>query len=105
MSFDIDYAKLAKESGSRSSGPDFDLSEVEASSHGLDSYMGREEPKVASARRMIRVASMTQLQGFVRLSADSLVHLSTKDLWTAKREGDELVLERQFDDTGAPLRV
>jgi len=101
--FSIDYAALEKSvAGSPS---DFDLSTMEvASSSGTDAFLGRRTPKTASSHRL-RVASIDQLKGFMRLSQESLVHMSTQDLWFARREGDELVLERLFDDNGSPLKV
>ena len=36
---------------------------------------------------------------------DELVHKATKDLWAFKKDGDQYVIERLFDDTGKPLKV
>jgi hypothetical protein len=38
-------------------------------------------------------------------SGDELVHKATKDLWSFKKDGDNYVLERLFDNTGKPLKV
>ena len=36
---------------------------------------------------------------------DELVHKATKDLWSYRKDGDQYVIERLFDDTGKPLKV
>jgi hypothetical protein len=57
-----------------------------------------------------RVASLGDLAGFFGgslASADKsgeLVHKATKDLWSFRQEGGEYIIERLFDDTGAPLK-
>lgn len=52
----------------------------------------------------LRVASLGDLTEFLRLAEDTLIHKSNRDLWSFRREGDEYVLERLFDDTGQPLK-
>jgi len=37
--------------------------------------------------------------------ADELVHKSTQDLWSFKKNGDDFVIERLFNDTGSPLKI
>jgi hypothetical protein len=84
---------------------DFDISKFEVQpSTGLDCFLARNASMVTPTRR--KVASIQDLSSFVRLSADELVHKSTRDLWTIRRQGDGgLFVERTFDDNGAPLKA
>jgi hypothetical protein len=54
-----------------------------------------------------RIASLDDLSGFFRISADTLVHKADKDLWAVKTSPKGgFVIERLFDaDTKEPLRV
>lgn len=38
-------------------------------------------------------------------ASDELIHKSTKDLWSFKKQGEDFVIERLFNDTGSPLKV
>jgi len=86
---------------------DFDLGQMQVSgSPGLDSLFQREahilSPHVKSR---VKVASIGDIHNFVRLSSDTLIHKSDRDLWTLKKEADgNYFIERLFDDTGAPLK-
>ena len=84
---------------------DFDIGsmfQVQAAK-GLDAFFEREPQMVTPTRR--KVASIQDLSNFTRLSSDQLIHKSEKDLWAIKREADgSMVIERQFDDNGKPLR-
>ena len=53
----------------------------------------------------VKVGSLVQLNGFERVSAETLIHKSTQDLWAIKREGTEYFIERLFQDNGDPLKV
>lgn len=52
-----------------------------------------------------RVASIGDLSDFIKSAKDELVHKATKDLWSLRKEGNEFVIERLFDETGKPLKV
>ena len=84
---------------------DFDISSFEVQpSTGLDCFLTRNAHMVTPFRQ--RVASIQDLSSFIRLSTDELIHKSTRDLWTIRRQGDGgLFVERTFDDTGAPLKA
>lgn len=80
---------------------DFDFSDFSYGAGGLDQGL---KPRVKKASR-IRVASMKDLKGFVRIGAETLIHKSDRDLWTLRQAEDgTYILERQFDETGEPLR-
>jgi len=102
---------------------DFDLGTFEASASGLDAFFESEptvvtplqsqtspltaakapEPKRASFRK--RVASLEQLDGFIRVAEDQLVNKSSQDLWSLKQDGTgQYYIERMFDDAGGPLK-
>jgi len=87
---------------------DFDLGQMEVSgATGLDALFKREEhilrPQTMTGRA--KVASIKDLHNFVRLSSDTLIHKSDRDLWALKKEGDgSFFIERLFDDNGEPLK-
>lgn len=58
--------------------------------------------KQASAGRR-KVGSLSQLDGFQRVSAETLIHRSTNDLWALRKEGEDFYIERLFQD-GQPLK-
>lgn len=86
---------------------DFDLSQIEPSgASGIDALFKREAQLVTpppSMRR--RVASLRDLEPFTRLSADTLIHKSERDLWAISKASDgKFYVERLFDDNGSPLK-
>lgn len=83
----------------------FDLSKMEVTgSTGIDALFAR-EPQMITPRTRVRVASLQQLDGFQRLSADTLIHKSDRDLWSIRKDADgALMIERMFDDNGEPLK-
>jgi len=82
---------------------DFDLKCFEVSgSTGIDALFQREP---ALVRPRIRVASCRDLAAFTRVSEDTLVHKSDRDLWALRREADgKYYIERMFDDASGPLK-
>ena len=88
---------------------DFNLDSIEASGGtGIDSFLEAQSesdlPMKKNASMKIRVASLEQFNPFHRISAETLVHKSTKDLWTVTREADGLYIQRLFQDDGVPLK-
>jgi hypothetical protein len=93
---------------------DFKLESIEASASGLDAFFEREPavitppgqpvPKTAATKGRMKVASLADLSGFVRASADTLVHKSTKELWALRQDGKNYFVERLFNDAGSPLK-
>jgi hypothetical protein len=54
---------------------------------------------------VIRVASLGDLTQFLKRADGKLIHKSTNDLWSYSKDADgNYVIERLFDDEGAPLR-
>lgn len=85
----------------------FDLSQMEVSGAvGLDALFQREAHILSPHKTgRTKVASIQDLSGFVRLSADTLIHRSNKDLWALKKEADgNYFVERLFDDNGEPIK-
>lgn len=86
----------------------FDLGKLQVSgASGLDALFEREPAMLRPHQRSgrTRVASVSQLQGFTRLSAETLIHKSDKDLWSIQKEADgQFYIERLFDDNGHPLK-
>lgn len=85
----------------------FDLGQLEVTgAAGLDALFEREpsmlKPLQKSAR--VRVASVGELKPFTRLSAETLIHKSDRDLWAIRKEADGFYIERLFDDNGNPLK-
>jgi len=50
----------------------------------------------------IKVGSIKQLQGFQRISSDTLINKATQDLWAIKKEGESFFIERLFQENNAP---
>lgn len=90
--------KLGDIQGSGGTGMDAFL----ASEPSIVSPFGQKNASGKAAR--VKVASLNQLNGFQRLSSETLIHKSTKDLWTIKNEGGEYYIERLFQDNGQPLK-
>jgi hypothetical protein len=86
---------------------DFDLGDLQTSgASGLDALFEREKHILTPHKTgRSKVASIGDLSGFVRLSSDTLIHRSDRDLWALKREADgNYYVERLFDDMGEPLK-
>lgn len=86
----------------------FDLGKLEVSgATGLDALFEREPTMVRPLQKAarVRVASVGQLEPFTRLSAETLIHKSDRDLWSIQKEADgQFYIERLFDDNGQPLK-
>jgi len=91
---------------------DFKVNDIQGGSSGMDAFFESEPQiitpygqKTAVAKpQRIKLGSLAQLDGFHRLSAETLVHKSTQDLWSIKREGNgEYFIERLFQDN-SPVR-
>lgn len=82
----------------------FDLGQIQISgATGFDALF-EQSPELVTPRSRRRVASLRDLTGFVRVSADTLVHKSQQDLWSLKRESDgQYFIERLFDE-GTPVK-
>jgi hypothetical protein len=53
----------------------------------------------------IKVASLGDLSGFLRVSSNLLIHKSTNDLWNVSKTADgSFEVSRLFDDDGSPLK-
>jgi hypothetical protein len=53
----------------------------------------------------IRVASLGDISSFLKVADGTLVHKSTKDLWSFSKDADGgLLVERLFDSNGEPLK-
>ncbi len=94
---------------------DFKLRNIEPTgATGIDSFLARESEsdsleglRLASSSRapgVQKVSSLQQLSGFRRISEGTLVHKSTQDLWAIRREGEDFMIERLFQDNGSPLK-
>lgn len=102
------YREAVKLMATRKQG-NYDVGQMEmGAAPGLDSLFAREESlvrplKVASGRT--KIASMSDLKPFLRLSSDTLIHKSDRELWSLKKEADgSFFVERLFDDNGDPLK-
>lgn len=84
----------------------FDLGGIQVQgSAGMDAFFAREPQMITPPGSRVRVASLQQLNGFIRLSSDTLIHKSDRDLWSIKREANgTMVIERMFNDNGKPLK-
>lgn len=85
---------------------DFDLGKFQMTgSSGMDALFEREPNLVRPSVGRRKVASIGDISDFLRLSAETLIHRSERDLWALKKEADgSYYIERLFDDNGEPLR-
>lgn len=92
---------------------DFRLDSIETGgATGMDAFFANEPAvvspvgtaKEAAAPVRVKVGSLSQLQGFTRVSSDTLINKSTNDLWAIRKDGDEFQIERLFSDSGSPLK-
>ncbi len=91
---------------------DFKFEDMQGGATGMDAFFQNEptatspfgqKAAAAKAPARMKVGSLAQLQGFTRTASDQLVHKSTQDLWSIKRDGGEFVIERLFQD-GPPVK-
>jgi hypothetical protein len=85
---------------------DFDLSKFQVQgAAGMDAFFSREPQIITPVGGRKKLGSLQDLQGFVRLSNETLIHKADRDLWTIKKDGNgSFFIERMFDDTGNPLK-
>jgi len=99
---------------------DFDLSTLQGSCGGLDAFFNEDpaivtplskaaslltSPKVTPRPPKVRrkVATLEDLNGFIRTAEYQLINKSTQDFWSLKKEGEDYYIERLFDDQ-VPLK-
>ena len=86
---------------------DFDLADIQVSgASGIDALLQR-EPEMVTAKKEDRrkVGSISDLASFTRLSAETLIHRSERDLWSISKQSDgQFYIQRLFDDNGEPLK-
>lgn len=84
---------------------DFKLSAIESQeSVGLDSYLGGSVTASGVSKGRRKIASLGDLDGFLRVSADQLIHKADGDLWSIQRTSSgEMFVERLFTE-GDPLK-
>lgn len=104
--FDLSNEEVLKLATRNPARADFDLGKVEVSgSPGLDALFKREAHILKPPTMRTKVASVAALKPFIRLSSDTLVHKSNRDLWALKKEADgSYFIERLFDDNGDPIK-
>jgi hypothetical protein len=85
---------------------EFELGSIQTQgSPGLDALFEQQPQLVDASPNRKLVAKMGDLHNFHRISAETLVHKSDKDLWALKKEADgKFYIERLFDDNGEPLK-
>jgi hypothetical protein len=84
---------------------DFDLGAIQVTgSAGIDAVFEQNPSMIRPHKGRRRVASLQDLAGFTRVSADTLVHKSQQELWSLAKEGDKFFIQRLFDDNGTPVK-
>ncbi len=92
---------------------DFKLDQIQTGSSGMDAFFEQEPQMIqpfgqkaaaVSKPSRIKIGSLAQLGGFNRVSAETLIHKSTQDLWALTNEGGDLYIQRLFSDNGGPLK-
>jgi len=65
---------------------------------------GNKKASAAFAMRFGNFGDLSLLFGATE-GPDELVHKATKDLWSFKKDGEDYVIERLFNEGGGPLKV
>ena len=58
-----------------------------------------------SKKSTMRVSSLGDLTDFLKVSKDVLVHKSTQDIWSFKKEGEDYIIERLLGEDDKPLKI
>lgn len=85
-----------------------DLKNAEETDYcGLDAFLAPPDDKKVALSNNKRIASLGDLSDFLRLSKDTLVHKSEKDLWRISEDKKgQVIIERLFNpETKEPLKV
>lgn len=85
---------------------DFDMQGMDLGGANLEPAIERAERSVLAGKQSrVVVASIRDLVPFMRVSSDTLVHKSNRDLWALRKESDgNFYIERLFNDNGSPLK-
>lgn len=74
-------------------------------SPGIDALFAQNPQLIQPTTNRRLVAAVADLKDYTRVSAETLVHKSTQDLWALRKEADgKFYLERLFDDNGEPVK-
>jgi hypothetical protein len=83
----------------------FDLGQIQVTgSCGIDAVFENNPAMIKPHKGRRRIASLQDLSGFVRVSADTLVHKSKQELWSLQNDGGKFFIQRLFDDNGTPVK-
>jgi len=88
---------------------DFELSSLSFTENSMDAYLSStsDTPTTKTASQKsgrVKVTSLGDLMGFDRVSSDTLVHKSKKELWKLVKDASgDYYVEQMFDPTGAPI--
>lgn len=75
------------------------------SQHAFDDFLAPGGTKLKTAGRK-KVASVTDLQGFLRVSHNQFVRKAERDLWQLEQDDDgQYFLARLVDADGGPVKV
>ncbi len=82
------------------------IEDLRFSSSSIDDVFERPASRVASnVSGKIRVASLTDLSGFMQVASNTLVHISKQDFWRlAQDEEGNYIIERIVSDDESPIR-
>lgn len=79
------------------------IEDLRFSSSSIDDAFNPPPVRVASNSPRLRIASASQLAGFVRVADDKLVHLSQQDFWKLGKDSEGFYIERLVDDSEGPI--
>lgn len=78
--------------------------ETEEEVSGMDSFLSG--PQMVTGGEKVKVASLGDLSGFLRIADDLLVNKAQRDLWRISEDKGQVVIERLFDaGSNEPIRV
>lgn len=83
----------------------FKFEDVFASESSIDDFYTTNSAR-KNTKQKIRVASISDLNGFVKIAKDKLVRVSNKDFWRLAQDSEtgEYVIERIEDDLDGPVQ-
>lgn len=81
------------------------IEDIRFSASSIDAFFTPPAPPARIASGKVRIASATDLSGFLRVADDNtLVHLSQQDFWKLGKDQEGYFIERLVDDSKGPVK-
>lgn len=81
------------------------ISDFSFASSPLDDFFSPSSSKPKNVQPRIRVASVQDLNGFLKVAKSKLIHISTQDFWELGQDDNgDYFITRLADDTQGPIK-